>query len=338
MSISKLQINIYCGLFIFVFFHFAFSAPANELRQLEQLASIQAKKSEMPANNKSNDVQVGNTTVNNQNVPAYQEGNSQIPQDEDDPQRNVAFDKVLDTLYPLTPGQILQMRDRHEDTARAKEATSIDPPKPVITSQFVKLSPGTTPPIVRLAEGFVSALVFLDSTGAPWPIESYNLSDPNSFSLSWNKVDNIIVVQAKRMFKDGNLIVRLEGLDTPVGVSLIPGQREIDFRRELRVQGHGPKAKSYVGDLYPDKENSLLLGVLDGVPPVGSVDIESSHSAVDAWRLGPRMYIRTNSRILSPAWVSSIKSADGMRVYEMNATTSVLITNKGKVETVYFKG
>ncbi len=336
MTINKSQNNIFNQMLLIILFlsiNVVFSASIDELRQLEQLANIQNNNSnkKVESNNDNASGSANSQSVVKQDIPQEQI-------EEVDPKRNVAFEKVLDNLYPLTPGQILEMRDRHEDTARAKEATSIEPPKPVITSQFVKLSPGTTPPIVRLAEGFVSALVFLDSTGAAWPIESYNLSDPNSFSLSWNKIDNVIVIQAKKMFKDGNLIVRLDGLDTPVGISLIPGQREVDYRRELRVQGHGPNAKGYVGDLYPDKENNVLLSVLDGVPPIGSASIDSSHSSVESWRLGPKMYIRTNSKVLSPAWVSSIKSADGMQAYEMNATSSLLITSKGKVETVYFKG
>ena len=86
MSISKLQINIFCNLFIFVFCHFAFSAPANELRQLEQLANIQNRNSKISANNSNtkinpNSAQSNNTSGANQNVPATQVETSQFPQE-----------------------------------------------------------------------------------------------------------------------------------------------------------------------------------------------------------------------------------------------------------------
>ncbi len=197
---------------------------------------------------------------------------------------------------------------------------------------------GTTPPVIRLAHGFVSSLVFLDSTGAPWPIDSYNVGDPSAFNLQWNKVDNIIIIQAKTLFKYGNLVVRLQKLDTPVVITMIPGQKEIDYRRELRIQGLGPNAKGYSGDIYPDKENSILLSVLDGVPPVGSSYVDTSGSQVQAWRLGNRLYVRTRHKVLSPAWVSSLKSADGLMVYEMNVSSSLLISENGEVKTVRIKG
>jgi intracellular multiplication protein IcmK len=341
-TLKRIRINIIFSYLVLVYLSVYLKTgnceEVSELQQLEQLANIQ-RENNKPVELGSNSADL--TAANNTSIPIGESSEFEVEtkkKEKPDPHREKAFDQVLDNLYPLTPEQILEMRDRHEDTSRAKEITTISPPKPVITSQFVRLAPGTTPPIVRLAEGFVSALVFLDSTGAPWPIESYNLSDPSSFNLSWNKVDNIIVVQAKKMFKDGNLIVRLENLSTPVGVSLIPGQKEIDYRRELRVQGRGPNAKPFAGDQYPEKENSVLLGVLDGVPPVGSMAVDSSHAVVESWRLGEKMYIRTPSKVLSPAWISSLKSADGMQVYEMRVTSSLLISNKGKVETVYFKG
>ena len=305
-----------------IFAVLCFNSYSNdELKQLEQLANLQKA--------------AKGVDVNLAAVKAREEAAAKGT--DDDPYKEVAFDKVLDDMYPLTPDQIIEMRDRYEDTQRASVAT-IHPPRPTVTSQFVKLSPGSTPPVIRLAEGFVSTLVFLDSTGAPWPITSYNIGDPISFNLQWNKVDNVIAIQAKTMYKSGNMVVRLENLDTPVVVTLLTGQKQVDYRRELRIQGHGPKANSYTGDLYPDKENSVLLGVLDGVPPLGSSDIDSSDSSVVAWRLGGRMFIRTRNKILSPAWVSSVKSADGMNAYEMQFSSTILLSIKGKVETIYLKG
>lgn len=302
----------------------------NELKQLEQLANIQRNASQNP-----------NANVDVNALALQAKANQEVPDQEvvtaTDPQRDIAFEQLLNDMYPLTPEQVLEMRDRYEDSKRAEVASFMTPPEPTITSTFVKLAPGAVPPVVRLAEGFVSTLVFLDSTGSPWPIKSYNIGDPVAFNLQWNRVDNVIAIQAKTLFKYGNLVVRLEKLDTPVVITLLPGQQKVDYRRELRVQGYGPKAKAHTGDMYPDKENSVLLGVLDGVPPVGSLPIEATEGSVDAWVMGGRMYIRTRNKIVSPAWVSSVRSADGMYAYEMNATPTILISKKGAVTTVNFK-
>ncbi|WP_251365941.1 DotH/IcmK family type IV secretion protein [Coxiella-like endosymbiont of Rhipicephalus sanguineus] len=70
----------------------------------------------------------------------------------------------------------------------------IYPPKPTSASVIVNLSPEATLPVIRLSSGFVTSLVFLDSTGAPWPIQAYDLGDPNSFNIQWNKKDNTLLV------------------------------------------------------------------------------------------------------------------------------------------------
>lgn len=263
---------------------------------------------------------------------------SQPEQEDFNPNNIAAFDKVLSNLHPLTPRQILELRDRYEDTLRAASATAMTPPKPTITSQFVKLDTGSTPPIVRLAENFVSSLVFLDSTGSPWPIDSYNVGDPEAFSLQWNKVDNVIVIQAKTLFKYGNLVVRLQGLSTPVVITLIPGQHEVDYRRELRIQGLGPKASAVEYESMMVSESPKLLSVLDGISPLGSTAVQSSSPMVEAWRLGGKMFVRTSSKILSPAWVSSLRSSNGVTAYEMLYTSALVITSKGSVVTVNLKG
>lgn len=299
----------------------------DEMRQLEQLANL-------------NNVTIDDAVlpdVNKMVAMRNKANNIDMLDSIEEEQREEAFDNLLDDMYPMTTEQILAMRNRYEDIKRVESASFVSPPKPTITSELVKLSPGSTPPVIRLAQGFVSTLVFLDSTGAPWPVVSYNIGDPNAFDLQWNKVDNVIAIQAKTLFKYGNLLVRLENLATPIVITLLPGQQHVDYRRELRVQGFGPKAQSYVEDLYPDKENSVLLSVLDGVPPVGSVAIETSDGGVSAWMLSNKMFIRTLYRVLSPAWVSSVTSADGMHAYEINFTSELLVSKNGSVTTVTFK-
>lgn len=249
-------------------------------------------------------------------------------------QNQEAFDNMLNGLYPLTPEQILSIRDRYEDTLRAKQSTSMSPPKPTISSQFVKLSPGSTPPIVRLLEGFVSSVVFLDSTGAVWPIESYNVGDPNSFNLQWNGKDNIIVIQAKTLFKYGNLIVRLEGLDTPVVVTLIPGQKEVDYRRELRISGYGPNSNAGNNNQDATVENRVLLDFLDGVIPMQSEMLSTNSNEVDAYLYNGKLFLKTDYTLVSPAWDGKVSSSSGSNAYEIQNISNIIISKNGILQNV----
>nr|WP_094092257.1 DotH/IcmK family type IV secretion protein [Legionella clemsonensis] len=250
-----------------------------------------------------------------------------------------AFEGVTRQLFPLTPEQIVRLKQIYNASEYAQAATAGTPPKPTATSQFVNLSPGSTPPVIRLSQGFVSSLVFLDSTGAPWPISAYDLGDPASFNIQWDKTGNTLMIQSLKLYTYGNLAVRLRGLNTPVMLTLIPGQKAVDYRVDLRVQGIGPNAKAMpMEEGIPPSANDLLLHVLDGVPPPGSQRLTVSGGDARAWLLNEKMYIRTNLTILSPGWIASMTSADGMHAYEMQKSPVLLVSWHGKVMQLKVEG
>jgi len=252
---------------------------------------------------------------------------------------NLAFDSVKEQLFPLNPEEIIRVKQLYNTTESAQVATAGTPPKPTATSQFVNLSPGSTPPVIRLSQGFVSSLVFLDSTGAPWPINAYDLGDPAAFNIQWDKTSNTLMIQASKLYTYGNLAVRLKGLNTPVMLTLIPGQKAVDYRVDLRIQGYGPNAKSMpMEEGIPPAANDILLHVLDGVPPQGSSRLVVSGGDARAWLLNDKMFIRTALTILSPGWIGSMTSADGTHAYEMQKSPVLLVSWHGKVMQIKVEG
>lgn len=288
-----------------------------------------------------------------QPTPAYlaqqqlqqQQGPQQQPNgtaQQDNPDANLieelAYEEVEKQAFPMSENEIKKFRGKYQSIELAKTAVPT-PPTPVATSQFVNLSPGSTPPVVRLSQGFVSSLVFLDSTGAPWPIDAYDLGDPSSFNIQWDKTSNTLMIQANKLYNYGNMAVRLEGLNTPVMLTLIPGQKEVDYRVDMRIQGMGPNAMMPVlGDGLPPSANRILLHVLDGVPPAGSTRLTVSGGDARAWLFRNKMYVRTNLTILSPAWLATMTSADGMHAYEMQKSPVILVTWHGKVMQLKVEG
>ena len=252
---------------------------------------------------------------------------------------SLAFDGMAEQLFPLTPEQVIHIKQLYQSLEYAKATTAGTPPKPTATSQFVNLSPGTTPPVIRLSQGFVSSLVFLDSTGAPWPISAYDLGDPAAFNIQWDKTGNTLMIQASKLYTYGNLAVRLRGLNTPVMLTLIPGQEAVDYRVDLRVQGYGPNAKTMTMDNgLPPSASDVLLHVLDGVPPAGSTRLTVSGGDARAWLLNQKMFVRTNLTILSPGWLGNMTSADGMHAYEMQKSPVLLVSWHGKVMQLKVEG
>ncbi len=252
---------------------------------------------------------------------------------------NIAFANVERQLFPLSPDKIKDLRKKFNSTEYAKTLPVGTPPKPTATSQFVNLSPGSTPPVIRLSQGFVSSLVFLDSTGAPWPISAYDLGDPSAFNIQWDKTSNTLMIQSSKLYTYGNLAVRLRGLNTPVMLTLIPGQKAVDYRVDLRVEGYGPNAKSMpMEEGLPPSASDVLLHILDGVPPQGSRRLVVNGGDARAWLLENTMYVRTNLTILSPGWIGSMTSADGMHAYEMQKSPVLLVSWHGKVMQLKVEG
>ncbi len=251
--------------------------------------------------------------------------------------RTQAFGKMLTNTLPLSPSQIRMLRGMYDATQQAAATYPGVPPRPTASSLVVNLSPGATPPVVRLGAGFITSLVFVDSTGAPWPIDSYSLGNPTAFNVQWDKKSNILLIQAITAHRIGNLAVILKGLNTPVMLDLNPGQAALDVRVDLRIPGLGPQAKPTF-DALPGTESPALLALLDGIPPPGAKNLKSSACESCAWLVNKKMYLRTQFAVLSPAWISTMSSADGTHVYEMQPTPLVLASYNGKTIKMRIEG
>jgi intracellular multiplication protein IcmK len=246
------------------------------------------------------------------------------------PESDIAFNNMMQQNMPLTPQQVVKLRQLIDTSQRAAAIPPTIPPKPVSTTLIVNLAPGSTPPAIRLAQGYISSLVFVDSTGAPWPIAAYDIGDPKIVNIQWDGKSNIMMMQAISPYSSGNLVIRLVGLDTPVTLELVSGQRVVDYRTDIHVPGTGPNAKELpTGTGLPNSANQLLLSVLDGVAPTGSRLLTVTGGDCQAWLLNDRMYLRTRLTVLSPGWIGKMSSPDGMMAYEMQKTSSVLVSQYG---------
>jgi intracellular multiplication protein IcmK len=235
-----------------------------------------------------------------------------------------AFGSMTQTMLPMTPEQIKRLRELFTQTQAAAATMPGTPPRPTISSQYVKLEPGATPTVIRLAEGYVTTLAFLDSTGQPWPVDNYDIGNPQAFNIQWDKKSNLLMIQATSLYSVGNLAIQLRGLETPVMVTLISGQKAVDYRVDLRVTGSGPNAKALLGRSLPQSADPVLLNILEGVAPAGNTSLKISGGLAQAWLVGTHIYVRTRLTLISPAWIATMSSPDGMKAYEMPKTPLIL--------------
>lgn len=251
----------------------------------------------------------------------------------------IAFNNLLTQNMPLKPQQVVELHQQIDAAQRAAAVPPVVPPKPVSSTLMINLAPGTTPPVIRLAQGYVSSIVFVDSTGAPWPIAAFDIGNPKNVNIQWDGKSNILFMQAVSPYGNGDIVFRLVGLPTPITLELISGQRVVDYRVDIHVPGIGPNAKDIpIGTALPESANILLLGVLDGVAPAGSKELTVHGADSQAWLLGEKMYFRTRFTVLSPGWISTMVSIDGMHAYELPRTSSVLISRYGEPYELRIEG
>lgn len=249
-----------------------------------------------------------------------------------------AFVETTNTLLPMSPDQIRSLHALFDETQRAASEGPGIPPLPTSTAVQVRLEPGATPPVIRLSAGIVTSLVLVDSTGAAWPIKAYSIGNPKAFNIQWEPKSNLLLIQSLTVSKTGNLAIVLSGLNTPIMVTLMSGQKAVDYRVDLRIPGFGPNAKPSIEGL-PGTESPYLLDVLNGVPPPGSKKLVLPNCiSCELWALGKRFFLRTRFTLLSPAWISKMSSPDGTNAYELNQTPVLLLSEHGKVFTLYVEG
>ena len=253
-----------------------------------------------------------------------------------------AFSNTVKTVMPFTPEQISSLKKMYDDSQKAASSYAGEkPPKPTSSSVIVDLSPGSTPPTIRLRAGYISSLVFLDSSGQPWPITAYDLGDSKSFSIQPSQPDgksNTIMVQASSAHTAGNLAIMLKGQQTPVMLTLQPGQQAVDYRVDLRVPGLGPNAQATINGM-PGTVDPQLVNFLDDAPPEDAKQYTFDNDlSSKVWVYQGKMYLRTRSTLMSPSWMASMSSPDGMNAYELMKSPIIMVSNNGRLNQLKVNG
>jgi intracellular multiplication protein IcmK len=254
--------------------------------------------------------------------------------------KDPAFQNVSGKIFPMSPEQIQALHGLQDTTQRAIAGSATTPPRPVVSTQNVLLSPGAVPPIVRLGTGYVTSIVFIDQTGSPWPVAAFSIGDPTRFNIQWDQESNVMMMQGRGAYATGNMAVRLRDLPTPVMLTLVSDQRVVDYRLDLRVQGRGPKATGSMiaGTLPSTNSNPVLMNLLDGVAPTDATRLDIQGGQAEAWLYGNHLLLRTALTVLSPSWQATMSSPDGTKVYQLTPTPLVLVSDQGRTASLQIKG
>lgn len=258
---------------------------------------------------------------------------------------SAAFHAMESQIMPLKPGEIRQL---HRDADAADRAASEPPrfvPRPVSSSMLAVLSPGSTPPVVRVFPNYVSAVLFIDESGNPLLIDAVDLpggdASTKPFNVTWSgdpkHRTNGLTISPTQMYSTGNIVVHLAGVKVPVPVMLISGQREVDTQAGIRVAGVG---SGLPAEHLPGAADAGLQAFLDGVPPKAAKAMTTSVPDVQVWRLDDHFVVRAGAErtLTSPAWLDKKSSPDGTTVYVVGAVSPLVMLTDGQTISVQVSG
>lgn len=250
--------------------------------------------------------------------------------------RKEAFDQALKQLMPLKPAEIRSVLEHYDRTVESTELPVHPYPRPESVVQNVSLDPGVLPLTVKLAYGYVTTLSMLDSSGSPWPIEDISwVGDFNITESTVDKATHMLRVSPGGKFAHGNVSMRLVGLDAPVIMTFETGRDIVHYRFDAVIPKRGPGAKmplinNGITLAAGDPDMSVALG---GVIPEGAdiLNVSGVDGRTTAYVYNGMTYVRTPLTLLSPGWDSSVASADGTKVYALEETPVILLSDRGRM-------
>ena len=261
-------------------------------------------------------------------------GNDPLPP----PPPSPLFQQAQETVSPLTPKEIRQLRGQVEGVNQAVAAPLVTI-VPRISAQTVSLSPGASLPLVRTAVNHPSSLSFIDSTGAPWKLGAAPISGNPDFIVYWVPNSPVMVVYAQKPFASGNVTVYLEGLAVPIVLNVTSGEPDtqsttwtVDSRLDMRIPGRGPAARPGAApEIRIGLHDRTLQAFLDGIPPKEARRLKTTGAVPDTsvWQLGDDLYIRSRADIRDE-FEATLSSADGTHLWKLPVTPYVSFSVMGR--------
>lgn len=251
--------------------------------------------------------------------------------------QNPVFKSSLTDISPMTPKEVIEFR--RYAILKHKALFDSRPPQFHQVQDVLKLHPGAFSPVIRISPGYSGAIYFTDMTGAAWPVSEAKIS-VDAFVLEHPKTKafNSLIVSSGKVYRSGDVIVFLKGLDFPVALRVISDPKNTDMKTNIVVPRIGPHpnlpdvagTQSLSAGIVSDVEERFIAGI----PPKGAVKVGSSRNGVSVWLYNGEYYVRTLYALASPAYVSLTKGDGGINIYKLVPTPVLILSINGKEEMV----
>lgn len=293
---------------------------------------------------------VGQATPANTSVPSPQ--GQGVPPGRPAPSQPMPtpmpFDKVQSTIdqsFPMIPDEVVRLLRAIDErqTAAQQNVTGRPLATPVTSADTLDLSPGSTPPVVRVSMGQGAVLSFADSAGRPWPIVDNRLFNDRAYTGAL--IGPHLYSLTMKTRETASLTIILKDLPRPILITLQPAGDQTDYLKEYTIPrflgGEPPPAVA-----ASSREGALsfnspeLLNYLYRTPPKGVKQlIVGGLPGVMVWQTSPtKMVVRTSGQVVIPAFSRRHASSDGVAVFEVPLSPVISITEGGALNRVSISG
>lgn len=253
--------------------------------------------------------------------------------------------QALEQVAPLAPDEVIVLRKEilQRQRAASENVTQRKPARPTTSAETLDLTPGATPPIIRVAVGQGAVLSFVDAAGRPWEIQDDQNFNDRAFAV--RLLGPHLYSVTLKSAETAHIAVVLKGLSRPISVTAVPAVEEADYIKEFAVprfiDGQPPAAiasSSAEGALAFNAPE--LLDFLYRTPPKSAKQLQSTGlPGVTVWQTSStRMVVRTAGQVVIPAFSRRHGSSDGVAVYEVPLSPVVSITQGGALHRVQISG
>ncbi len=258
------------------------------------------------------------------------------------PEEITAYGAAIQSQFPMSPEMIRDFRRRVDENQKAAATPpSGQFPNAINDAKRISLASAQDPEVLLTGPDTVSVMAFYDRTGAAWPIASYVIGKPRSFqTYAMQEGSNQLAVTPLVPHGFSNIVVSLVGEDRPLVFDVRTNSLNTHYRRDFIVDGLGPNAKrDPVGDPSAKSttrasDNVMMAFATATDIPGDAVRLKTDDRAVQAWRYGGAIYLRSEHAIISPPAMKILTGAGQVKAYKIRPTSVALISVNGQVSKV----
>ncbi len=246
----------------------------------------------------------------------------------------------------LSPEQLSRVKKIYLERETSSATPYQAPANPITRTLAVNLEPGVAPPVIRLSRGQQSSIVFSDVNGNPWFIKRVSLNrdlfqDGREGGQGGKdeEATNVLSLEPIKPVVFGNVAVTLNGLATPVILTLLSNQEDVDVRVDAKVPGRNPDAGATVSVTSMPSIDQDLAYFMDGTPPAQAKRLRvRGLDNTTAWSYRNKLYLRTHATAQWPAYQNAARSTSGVSIYRYsNVHDTVTLLTGGRAVTVFIE-